>query len=283
MPVRVLQNTKGVIFLRILKGLGTKKMWGVLLSGLGMMCIVYFIIWTTGVLYWSFDISLLFILLSGLSLVYSGILLAFEKNPLFFIRRRFLRKAVCVAIAFSILSFVVIESIIIYTSFCYDKNTDVDFILVPGAEVVNDKPSKILWQRLQGALSFAVENPETIIIVSGSIGQGDTYSEAEVMKRFLVENGIDEERIIKEDKAVNSYQNVKYSKEAIESIGEFNVPKMLIVTNGYHVFRMKMIAASMGIDAYGLPVTVDYAVIPICYTREYFSIIKLCMVLTGLF
>ncbi len=171
-------------------------------------------------------------------------------------------------------SFIVIEGFMIQTALSSKENIKADFVLIPGAQVVDDRPSRILLHRLQKALSYLSKNPDATIIVSGSKGPDELYTEAEIMKRFLVESGIHENRIIKEEKATNSYENIKYSRQIVEQVSNTSDPKVVIITTEYHLFRMVALAKGQGIRAYGISVPVHYAVVPICYTKEYFSIIK---------
>lgn len=74
--------------------------------------------------------------------------------------------------------------------------------------------------------------------VLGGQGSNEVISEAESMKRCLMEMGVPEERILKEDKSVNTYQNIAFSKTVIEQDhdkkGDVNIA---FSTTNYHVFR----------------------------------------------
>ncbi|MDP4115661.1 MAG: YdcF family protein [Bacteroidota bacterium] len=249
----------------------------------GIMMVIYFIIWTTGILLWSFDIALVFILASGVCMIYSGIMLIKKNNIVFFIKNRVLKTATISLIIILTISFAVIECLVIFNALKNDGNVKADFVLIPGAEVVKGEPSRVLLHRLDKALEYIRKDSDAIVIVSGSIGLGDTLSEAEVMEKYLVTNGVDRKRIIKDNKALNSYQSVKCAKSIIDNINSKDNLKLMIITNGYHIFRMKTIAKATGIDAFGISVPIHYSVAPICYTREYFSILKIfCLSYSGL-
>ena len=119
------------------------------------------------------------------------------------------------------------------------------------------------------------------VIASGGAGKGEKISEAEAIKRELIKNGIDETRIIKEDKSKSTIENLKFSLEKINENRVANNKninekvKVLIVTNGYHLYRSKKTAELFGYEAYGLPAKTPLISIPKSYLREFLSIIKL--------
>ena len=136
-----------------------------------------------------------------------------------------------------------------------ESDKQVDYVIILGGRVYGDKPSNSL---------------------NGGKGKGEEISEAEAIKKELIKNGIDENRIIKEDKSKNTVENLKF---ILEKIGEERAVnnkkvKVLIVTNGYHLYRSKKIAELLGYEAYGLPATTPFISIPKSYLREFLSIIK---------
>ena len=78
-------------------------------------------------------------------------------------------------------------------------------------------------------------------MVSGGITGNNTVSEAEVMKRLLMERHIREEMIIMEDRSVNTKENMRYSKDLINTAG-----KIIVCSSDYHVLRAKLLASGYG-------------------------------------
>ena len=70
------------------------------------------------------------------------------------------------------------------------------------------------------------------------------------MKRYLIENGINEEDIIIENKSANTLQNMRFSKNIIDKINKDG--KIIFSTTNYHVFRSGVIANDEGIDCEGM-------------------------------
>jgi uncharacterized SAM-binding protein YcdF (DUF218 family) len=269
-----------------MKQIGTKKnkdrktIPGLLLLILGAALLAYFGVWASGtVIHWSFDIGVFFILACGVLFSAFGLLLM-QGGIVRWFRKHRLVKWVCIAAAsLFFLSFAVVECMILGDAGLNDSKVKADFVLIPGASVVGDRPSLVLQHRLDAAIPYIRKNPQAIVIVSGSLDAGEALTEAEVMKRYLVGKGINAKKIVKEEKATDTVGNVAYSKKIIDSYN-INDPKVMIVTNDYHMFRAMLLAKSQGLDAYGITRKIHWSVAPICYCREYFSVMKLF--LTGL-
>lgn len=176
-------------------------------------------------------------------------------------------------IAFGILSFVLLEAVII-ASAIPTKNTDSDYLVVLGAGLRGEIPSLTLLQRLDRSLEYVKNNPNIKIVVSGGQGSGETITEAEAMKRYLIKYGVNEENIIKEDKSTNTSQNLKFTANILKELDKTENLKITIVTSDFHVFRAKFLAVRQGFKAEGYGVISEPILIPTYYTREYFAIIK---------
>jgi uncharacterized SAM-binding protein YcdF (DUF218 family) len=144
-----------------------------------------------------------------------------------------------------------------------------DTILVLGGGTKNNRPGAVLKGRLDQALAYAENHPNVTFIVSGGLGFGKTTSEGTIMKNYLVENGIQPERIKIEEKATSTYENLLYTKEMIQPDDQ-----VLIVTSDFHLFRTKMIADRVGMEAEGLGSPLRISSIPQAHVREYMAIIK---------
>ncbi len=181
-------------------------------------------------------------------------------------------KVVKIFFTLGVLVFVGIEGWIIWTSFNSVPIEQNDFIIVLGAQVRGETPSLTLQYRLDSAYEYLEENPQTLAILSGGQGPDEGISEAEAMRRYLVDKGISEERLILEDKSTNTEENLKYSFEIIENIKEES--KVSIVTNRFHVLRGKLIAADLGKKVGGIGAKNYVYLIPNYYLREFFAVVK---------
>lgn len=72
------------------------------------------------------------------------------------------------------------------------------------------------------------------------------------MKKYMLEHGVAEERVIAEERATNTSENFAYSMALIdEALGAD--ARIAFVTTGFHVYRAGAVAAAQGIEAFGIP------------------------------
>ncbi len=114
-------------------------------------------------------------------------------------------------------------------------------MIVLGCQVHPWGPSILLRDRLDTALSYLADHPEVTVIVSGGKGDDEHDSEAAVMRDYLVDAGIPEERILVEDVSRNTYQNMLYSAQMMQEQGLDPENGVLVVSNGFHLARAKML------------------------------------------
>ena len=86
---------------------------------------------------------------------------------------------------------------------------------------------------------------------SGGKGADEPVSEAEAMRRYLLEQGIPEERILVEDRSRDTFENMKFSKEIIWAVDPrgkvaFSTTNYLVFRGGLYARRVKMRAVGMG-------------------------------------
>lgn len=118
-----------------------------------------------------------------------------------------------------------------------------EYAIVLGAKVKKGNiPSLSLQYRLDSALAYATEYTHVKLILSGGQGPDEDIAEAFVMRQFLIDNGIEESRLILEDEATSTYENLLFSKEFIPS----NIKSITIITSDYHLQRAKILASKLG-------------------------------------
>lgn len=137
-----------------------------------------------------------------------------------------------------------------------------DYIIVLGAGLNGNEPSLVLAKRLDKAVEYLNNNNNAIAVVSGGQGKGETVSEALAMENYLIEHGISDERIIREEDSSNTYENFEYSKLAA---GEGRV---VFVTSDFHVIRSMQMAKINGIDATHIGASTPISLLPVSCIRE---------------
>ncbi|WP_237389526.1 YdcF family protein [Bacillus sp. USDA818B3_A] len=145
-----------------------------------------------------------------------------------------------------------------------------DYLIVLGARVKGQVPSLALRSRIDSAVKYLKDNPDTLVIASGGKGSGEDISEAEAIKRELVKQGISESRVILENRSTDTYENIKFSKKLVSP----NAQHVVVVTNTFHLYRSLSIADYQGIKAEGLPAKTPLSAVIKSYAREYLAITK---------
>ncbi|MGL4741475.1 MAG: YdcF family protein [Sarcina sp.] len=179
----------------------------------------------------------------------------------------------------SIVMGVVIAMNLTMLVFAMNKNENkVDCVMVLGAGLEGDQVSKTLKSRLDGAVDYIKEVEDYgFIILSGGQGHDELISEAEAMRRYLVNKGVPDEKIVLEDKSTSTFENFKYSKSIIEekmkkSIDEVSVKTF---TNGFHCMRSYFLGKRLGYGDLTMNGTkTPYYLAPYYYFREIFAIGK---------
>lgn len=134
----------------------------------------------------------------------------------------------------------------------YDK----DYIIILGSKIrENGTLTPILQARVDKAIKFAKEqkektNKKIIFVPSGGKGKDEIMSEADAMKNYLIEKGINPKDIIVENQSTNTFQNMRFSKHKIDE--NTKEAKIIFSTTNYHVFRCGVIANDEGIDCEGI-------------------------------
>ena len=166
--------------------------------------------------------------------------------------------------------FLIIEFLII-SKFDDKGIKNLDYVIVLGALVYEDRPSIVLQYRLDKAYQYLKENKNTKCIVSGGQGKNEKYSEAKIMSDYLIKKGIKKGRIILEDKSTTTKENLQYSSKYFDKNNE----TIGIVTNNFHLFRSTYIAKKLEFkNLYGIASKSRIKNLPNNLLREFFAVLK---------
>ncbi|MCM1227248.1 MAG: YdcF family protein [Clostridium sp.] len=153
-----------------------------------------------------------------------------------------------------------------------DKPDSPDAVVVLGCKVNGDRPSRMLRHRLDAAAEYLNDNQDVICVVSGGKGSDEIISEAEAMKKYLTEKGIDPKRIIEENRSANTYENLENSLAAAD-LGSGH--EIAVVTDGFHQYRAGYIAKNFGVSTSAINAKTDmrtFMLTPTYYLRELMAI-----------
>ena len=164
--------------------------------------------------------------------------------------KRGLKRLAGAATALALILLLAAEAPILHTALNAAKS-DAPYVIVLGAAVYGETPSISLKHRCDRAREHLKANPAAAAVLSGGQGQGEDISEAECMRRYLVNKGVQESRLLPEDRSTSTLENLTFSKQVIEDSGG-DPARVAIVSSAYHLYRARRMAASLGMEADGL-------------------------------
>lgn len=110
--------------------------------------------------------------------------------------------------------------------------TPADVGIVLGAAMWGDRPSPGLQERLRLSLmDYEAGKFEYFIVTGGLDKPGNRYTEAEGMAIYLEEHGVPRDKILLENNATSTYENLKLSQDIME---EHGLSTALIMTHTFH-------------------------------------------------
>jgi uncharacterized SAM-binding protein YcdF (DUF218 family) len=131
-----------------------------------------------------------------------------------------------------------------------DEAQTADAIIVLGAAQYNGRPSPVLKARLDHAYDLYVKGYAHAIITTGSYGPDPNFSEAQVSTKYLVQRGVGIANIVTEQGSGTTYDSIQAASNLLHA-KEWN--SVLVVSDGFHLFRVKKMFLDNGIIAYTSP------------------------------
>ena len=226
------------------------------------------------ILGWGFYFGLRVLALLGALFLAHGLLLRCNAPY----RASFMAPAMKLFVAASLLFVLVMESIIAYGVFSRDTK-NIDYVFVLGAGIFEDRPSGELRYRLDETIEYIQENPNVKgIVLCGGKAENRDFTEAYVMEQYMLSRGVDRNLLIKEERSTTTFENILFAREIIEEIDQIADRKIALASNYFHIFRARLIARRLGLEACGLAAETPLYIIPNHHIREYFAIIKSLLV-----
>jgi uncharacterized SAM-binding protein YcdF (DUF218 family) len=143
-------------------------------------------------------------------------------------------------------------------------------VIILGCQIRGDYPSFMLARRLEAARDYLLADENAVCIVTGGIGARQTRSEACVMRDWLVENGIAEERIFLEELSTSTAENIAF---AYDIIAENDLSRdVVIVSDGFHLWRGRIIAGKYFDEISSVAAKTQRYVLPTYWVREWLAL-----------
>lgn len=131
-----------------------------------------------------------------------------------------------------------------------DEAHQADAIIVLGAAQYNGRPSPVLKARLDHVLDLYEKGFAKAIITTGSFGPDPNYSEAHVSTQYLIQKGISPSTILTEQGGSTTLESIRAAATLMNAKGWRSA---LVVSDGFHLFRLKRMFEDLGIPAYTSP------------------------------
>jgi uncharacterized SAM-binding protein YcdF (DUF218 family) len=157
--------------------------------------------------------------------------------------------AACVATCLLVLWLVEIARAIERQS-TIDEARPADVIVVLGAAEYRGRPSPVLEARLNHALFLYHEGLAPRILTTGGAGGDPSFTEGEVARAYLSKHNVPSEAVIVESEGDST---VYSTAAAAEIMRRLDLQSCIVVSDGYHIYRVKKMLESQGMSVYGSP------------------------------
>jgi uncharacterized SAM-binding protein YcdF (DUF218 family) len=163
--------------------------------------------------------------------------------------KKLLWYAVAVVVFFPLLLIAVLATRIERQS-TRDEARPADVILVLGAAEYRGRPSPVLRARLDHALDLYNRRMAPRILTTGGPGGDPIFTEGGVGRSYLTSRGVPGDAIIVENESGSTVESTAMATEIMLRMG---LRSVIVVSDGYHIYRVKRILQSHGLQVYGSP------------------------------
>lgn len=164
-----------------------------------------------------------------------------------------MKRVLCIATA---LAAVAIACLIAYVSGRIEQQSTreearrADVILVLGAAEYRGRPSPVFRARLDHALDLYGRGMAPLVMTTGGAGGDPVFTEGGVGRSYLINHGVPSERVVVEHEAENTVESTAMAGEIMRRMGLHSV---IVVSDGYHIYRVKRMLQFRGLKVYGSP------------------------------
>lgn len=125
-----------------------------------------------------------------------------------------------------------------------------DAIVVLGAAQYDGRPSPVLRARLDHGIALWRRGLAPRLVVTGGRGEGDTTSEAAVGRRYALRQGVPDRVIVVEPQGRTTSESMRGVARLLDATAR----RVILVSDGYHLLRVRLVASRNGLDPYTSPV-----------------------------
>jgi vancomycin permeability regulator SanA len=171
-------------------------------------------------------------------------------------RKRIIKRVFCVCFCLALLGVSMLVGINAYVKASVKNRIlsveeaanleNMDCILVLGCGVWSDgRPSHMLEDRLRRSMELFEQGAAPKLLMSGDHGRED-YDEVDAMKTYAVDAGVASSAVFMDHAGFSTYESM-YRAKAV-----FQTERVVIVSQGYHLYRAIYIADRLGLEAWGV-------------------------------
>ena len=131
-----------------------------------------------------------------------------------------------------------------------DEAQPAGVILVLGAAEYHGRPSPVLRARLDHALELYQKKLAPRILTTGGAGGDAVFTEGGVGRSYLIAHGVPSEAISVENEGETTVESIALAGEIMRRMG---LRSVIVVSDGYHIFRVKKMLEADGLEVYGSP------------------------------
>jgi uncharacterized SAM-binding protein YcdF (DUF218 family) len=150
----------------------------------------------------------------------------------------------------AIILFIAYFSVRIERQSSRDEAQLADIILVLGAAEYHGRPSPVLRARLDHAVDLYNAKLAPRIMTTGGAGGDPIFTEGEVGRTYLSVKGVPSEAIVVESQSDSTVASTALAGEIMRRMG---LTSVIVVSDGYHIYRVKKMLEFRGLKVYGSP------------------------------
>jgi uncharacterized SAM-binding protein YcdF (DUF218 family) len=125
-----------------------------------------------------------------------------------------------------------------------------DALVIFGAAEYNGAPSPVLKARLDHAFDLEEHGLAPLVITTGGSGGDPRYTEAGVGRDYLIQRGVAQAKILVDTRSLTTYESVQAAALLLRQRHKYTC---IAVSDGFHLYRIKLMFRSLGIAAYASP------------------------------
>ena len=145
---------------------------------------------------------------------------------------------------------IVLLALAIFAQSRHDETAPADAIVVLGTAQWDGRPSTTFQARLDHALDLYRDGYAPMVVLTGGVAVGDRYSEADVGRNYLRDRGVPDDTMISASEGQTSVESLRTAHGLLASR---SVHTVLLVSDPFHMFRVKRMAEDLGLKPLASP------------------------------